>query len=92
MADGIKVIIQQLEQQKDAIERALSALRSIQAPAPAPAQHVRNEEVVVSKGATRKRRITAEGRRRLAEAMKRRWAIKRTAAQAKKGSRPRKAA
>ena len=37
--------------------------------------------------AKRKGGLTPEGRRRLAEAMKRRWAVKRTAAQAKKRGR-----
>ena len=37
--------------------------------------------------AKHKRRITPEGRKRLAEAMKRRWAVKRTAVQAKKRGR-----
>ena len=85
MAGGLNHIIARLEEQRSAIERALSALRQIegsgvqnkveQSPAP---RKVRMK---------RKRRITPEGRERLAEAMKRRWAVKRTAVQAKKRGR-----
>ena len=74
-------IINRLETQKAAIERALEALRDFDetgsitpgksAAQPAPA---------------RKGGMTPEGRRRLALAMKRRWAAKRTGAQAKKAA------
>jgi hypothetical protein len=82
---GLNDIIARLEEQKSAIERALSALRQItgsgvqsrEEKSPAP-RKVRTK---------RKRRITPEGRKRLAEAMKRRWAVKRTAVQAKKRGR-----
>ena len=85
MARGLNDIIARLEVQKSAIERALSALREIEGSGvqsreekpPAP-RKVRTK---------RKRRITPEGRKRLAEAMKRRWAVKRTAVQAKKRGR-----
>ncbi len=89
----MKEIIAKLEQQRDAIERALTALRGIEAPregkpasAPAPAL-APVAAAPVTKTARRKGRLTPEGRRRLAEAMKRRWAVKRTAAQAKKSAR-----
>jgi len=86
MAGGLNDIIARLAEQKSAIERALSALRQIEG------------SVVVQSGeeippaprkvrAKRKRRITPEGRTRLAEAMKRRWAVKRTAAQVKQRGR-----
>jgi hypothetical protein len=82
-------VITSLEQQKSAIERALSALRDIEMPGvesgverPQPRQKVRSK---------RRGGITPEGRKRLAEAMKRRWAIKRTRAQAKTGRRKRAA-
>jgi hypothetical protein len=82
MADGLDDIIARLEEQKSAIERALSALREIEgsgvqsrAEKPSAPRKVRTK---------RKRGITPEGRKRLAEAMKRRWAVKRTAVQAKK--------
>lgn len=91
MSDGLEGIIASLENQKSAIERALSALRDIESPgtlsAPAPAQ----KQTPARVASKQRGGITPEGRRRLAAAMKRRWAAKRTAAQAKKSAR-RKAA
>ena len=83
MANGLKDAIARLEQQKTAIERALAALREIDAPgveasAPAPAP------VKAKRKAKRKSRITPEGRARLAEAMRKRWAAKRAAAKKKR--------
>jgi len=85
MAGGLNDIIARLEEQMSAIERALSALREIEGsgvqsrdekpPAPRKVQ------------AKRKRRITPDGRKPLAETMKRRWAVKRTAVQARKRGR-----
>jgi hypothetical protein len=83
MADGLKEIIESLERQRTAIENALSALRGIE---------VAGEQTSTStRGGTRgrgpaKRKggMTPEGRRRLAEAMKRRWAAKRAGSQVKK--------
>jgi hypothetical protein len=72
-------IINRLEIQKAAIEQALEALRDF------------GETGSISPGTSnrmavpaRKGGMTPEGRRRLALAMKRRWAAKRTGAQAKK--------
>jgi hypothetical protein len=71
MTDSLKGIINQLERQKTAIERALTALRGIEeipasaAPASAPA--------------TRKGGMTPAGRRRLSAALKKRWAAKKAA-------------
>lgn len=89
MSDGLEGIIASLENQKSAIERALSALRDIESPGSlsAPAQKQTPARVASKKRGG----ITPEGRKRLAAAMKRRWAVKRTAAQAKKSAR-RKAA
>jgi hypothetical protein len=85
VASGLNDIIASLEEQKSAIERALSALKEIEGngvqsseeSAPAP-RKLRGK---------RKGGISTEGRKRLAEAMKRRWAVKRTAVQAKKRGR-----
>jgi hypothetical protein len=93
MADGIKSIIEQLEHQKAAIERALEALQEIEgmgsgtsASAPVPTKR-RGRPAKKTGG------VTPEGRERLAEAMKQRWAAKRTPVQAKKSpGRPKKAA
>ena len=72
----IQNVISQLERQRDAIERALQALREIgdaAAPAapkgPAPAQKKRG----------RKRGMSAAGRARIGEATRKRWADKRAA-------------
>jgi len=88
MADGLNEIIARLEQQKSAIERALSALQEVgiagsSAPAAAP------------RAAKRKGGMTPEGRARLIAALKKRWALKKAneaAAQtgAKRRGRPRK--
>ena len=85
MAGGLNHIIARLEEQRSAIERALSALRQIEG---SGIQNKVEKSPVPRKVRTkRKRKITPEGRKRLAEAMKRRWAVKRTAVQAKKRGR-----
>lgn len=68
-------IISQLENQKALIERAIAALREIDSPSQTEARTPR----VVSKKATQKRHISPEGRKRIIEATKRRWAAKRAA-------------
>jgi hypothetical protein len=85
MAGGLNDIIARLEEQRSAIERALSALRQIEGSGvqrreekPSAPRKVRTK---------RKRRLTPEGRKRLAEAMKRRWAVKRSAVQTTKQGR-----
>jgi hypothetical protein len=75
MTDSLNGIINQLERQKTAIERALLALRGIEgipAPAPAPAPSS-------SAPAKRKGGMTPAGRRRLSAAMKKRWAANKAA-------------
>jgi len=86
MAESFGDVIAQLERQRSAIERALSALRDINEgsdgkPHPDSTSRKRGRPAKSTGG------ITAEGRQRLAEAMRRRWAIKRTAAQAKRSAR-----
>jgi len=86
MADGLKEIIDSLERQRAAIENALSALREVGE----VGQQSRTSTPVRSRGAAkRKGGMTPEGRRRLAEAMKRRWAAKRAASQVRKTARKR---
>lgn len=75
MASGISDVIRKLEEQKAAIEKALSALHDLDgstAGAAAPARRGRPPR--------RKGGMTAEGRRRLSESLKARWAAKRTGA------------
>jgi hypothetical protein len=73
MTDSLNGIINQLERQKTAIDRALLALQGIEgteAPAPTPATTVPT---------TRKGGMTPAGRRRLSAALKKRWAAKKAA-------------
>ena len=85
MAGGLNGIIARLEEQKSAIERALSALREIEG---SEVQSREEKPLAPRKVRTkRKRGVTPEGRKRLAEAMKRRWAVKRIAVLAKKRGR-----
>ena len=74
-------IINRLETQKAAIEQALEALRDF-----GETGSITPRKSVGKAAPTRKGGMTPEGRRRLAQAMKRRWAAKRTGAQAKKSS------
>ncbi len=85
MAGGLNDIIARLEEQKSAIERALSALRQIEGTSVQSGKEIPPAPRKVR--AKRTHGITPEGRERLADAMKRRWAVKRTAVQAKKRGR-----
>jgi hypothetical protein len=66
--------ISELEHQKDAIDRALSALRAIGTSGRKPG--ATNNSAGVSRG---KRRLSAEGRGNIIAALKKRWAEKRAA-------------
>jgi hypothetical protein len=78
-------IINRLETKKAAIEQALEALRDFgETGSITPAQST-------STAARRKGGMTPEGRRRLALAMKRRWAAKRAGTSAKKATTKKKA-
>ena len=74
--NDLKSIIAQLEQQRAAIDRALSALREISGSGNRPAE--RSAAAGITK-VRKKRRLTPEGRERIAEATRRRWAAKRAA-------------
>jgi hypothetical protein len=76
MANSLNEVIRKLEQQRIGIERALAALREIEGPgletmAPATAAAPRGRRKAKRKGG-----MTPEGRRRLSEALKARWAAK----------------
>jgi hypothetical protein len=101
MADGLKDIIASLEQQRVAIEKALEALKEADgsvtsaAPAQPPAkrrgrkpgpQARKAASAAKTAPATRKGRISEEGRQKLALAMKRRWAAKRAGAKVTKAT------
>ena len=76
LAGGLKDILAHLGQQQRAIEKALSALREI--------EDVAEVAVKTKPETTPGSGLTPEGRSRLARAMKKRWALKRSAAQATK--------
>ena len=85
--DALNDIISRLEKQKEAIEKALSALLEIGGGAPAvaapPAKRAYKRRAV--KAVKKSGGISEEGRLRLAEAMKKRWAAKRAGSAVKKG-------
>lgn len=85
MGSGLEDIISRLEQQRSAIESALTALRDLGGSSAANVAPAASAPAARSR-ARRKGRMTPEGRKRLADAMKKRWAVKRTAAQAKKSA------
>jgi hypothetical protein len=74
MANSLNEVIKKLEQQRLGIERALAALRDIESPgldAASPVSAPRGPRKAKRKGG-----MTAEGRKRLSEALKARWAAK----------------
>jgi hypothetical protein len=71
----IASIISQLERQRAAIDRAISALREVEGVK--PAQTAPSGKATAKE--PKKRRMSAAGRRRIAEAAKKRWADKRAA-------------
>jgi hypothetical protein len=87
--DALNEIIARLEKQKEAIDKALGALREIDeaaAPAPAPAPVAPAKRSYTRRAVAEKKEsggISAEGRKKLADAMKKRWAAKRAAPAAK---------
>ncbi len=83
---NVENVISQLERQRSAIDRAISALR--EATGVSPSAKVASSSV---NGRPRKRRLSPEGRRRIIEATKRRWAAKRaqdTGAASKRAAAP----
>lgn len=96
--EPLKDIISRLERQRTAIERALAALheasgsevgeRSAGTSGSTTSHAGSGAGLGRAAGRGRRRgRLTPEGRKRLAEAMKRRWAVKRAASTVKKGRR-----
>jgi hypothetical protein len=79
---GFDSVIAQLEQQKAAIDKALTALRDVDGTG-APA-----ETKAAEAPATRKGGLTAEGKLRLVAALKKRWAAKKKAAKKSAASAP----
>jgi hypothetical protein len=75
----IEAIISQLERQKAAIEKAIAALREVSG---LPVKQSNARKPTTSKPPARKHHISPEGRERIAEATRRRWAAKRAAEKA----------
>ena len=73
-------IIKQLEQQRAAIERAISALREVSQVPGETAGPVRE------KSAPKKRRMSPEGRKRIGDAARRRWAALKASKEQEEGS------
>jgi hypothetical protein len=71
--NNVENVISQLENQRSAIDRAILALREATGTAPASEVALPNGD-----GAPRKRRLSPEGRRRIIEATKKRWAAQRS--------------
>jgi hypothetical protein len=77
--NDINRIISELERQRIAIERAISALRDVSAPAATTSQASASKATKKSGGPRKKRQLSEEGRQRIIEATKKRWAAKRAA-------------
>ena len=75
MRDLDKIIVE-LEQQKEAIERALAALREVAAPAQTGTATKKRRGRPPAK---KESRMSEEGRQKLRDSMKQRWAAKRAA-------------
>ena len=71
--NNVENVISQLETQRSAIDRAISALREVAGKSP-----LAKVKTPSSNGQPRKRHLSPEGRRRIIEATKKRWAAKRT--------------
>lgn len=75
-------IIANLERQREAIDKALEALHEVSG-----TTHVAAKKTAAKKRRGRKRGgLTEEGRQRLSENMRKRWAAKRTGRQARKAT------
>jgi hypothetical protein len=84
MPEGFAAIITQLESQRRAIETAISALREVEG-SPSESRGATTAKRA-GRPATRKGGLTEEGRRRISEALKRRWAAKRAGSATRKAS------
>jgi hypothetical protein len=89
MAGSLNEVVKKLEEQRAAIEKALTALRELESPGIAPADSPRRGRPPKRKGG-----MTPAGRRRLSEALRARWAAKKAASavQPAKVAKPAKAA
>lgn len=91
--NDIAKAISELERQRATIDHAIAALREVEALA--PAAHASSSGPSKPEKKTVRRRMSAEGRKRISEAAKKRWAEKRAAEaapSAKKGPSTKKTA
>jgi hypothetical protein len=80
-----KEVISRLEGQKVAIDKAISVLREFEGGA--VVEQATPRKVVSKKAAKKKRTMSEEGRQRIAEASRKRWAaVHKAAKQAKKAA------
>ncbi len=84
--NDVSSIISQLEQQKAAIDRAIAALREVGPTGPRPGRPRKIQGAELLKNGRKRRRMTAEGRARIAEAAKKMWAAKRASGSVKKSA------
>jgi hypothetical protein len=87
MTESLKDIIQKLEQQRTAIDRALMALHEIDGTG---VEGNLAASTAIAPAATGRGGMTPEGRRRLSEALRKRWAAKRAASGHASAGRPAK--
>jgi hypothetical protein len=85
LLSNFKEIINRLEQQKAAIDKAIAALRDFDDGDGLEFERPKSKAAKAVKRAVKKRVMSKEGRRRIAEASRKRWAAVRKAA-AKKGA------
>jgi hypothetical protein len=84
MTNGLKEVIKGLEKQKTAIERALAALREVDGATAESVPATVATAAPARRGRPRRKGgMTPEGRKRLSEALKKRWAAKRAGSQVK---------
>jgi hypothetical protein len=79
MTNSVNEVIKKLEQQRAGIDRALAALRDLEEPGAVTASSAASPASpapVRGRAAKRKGGMTPEGRRRLSEALRARWAAK----------------
>jgi exonuclease VII small subunit len=83
LLSNFKEIINRLEQQKDAIDQAIAALREVDDSEISETERPKTKAAKAVKKATKKRAMSEEGRRRISEASRKRWAAVRKAAKKK---------
>jgi hypothetical protein len=84
MLGNFTEVISKLEQQKEAIDKAIDILREFDSDA--PTEQAKATKTAAKKVA-KKRMMSEEGRKRIAEATRKRWAaVRKVAKQAKKAA------